>query len=122
MTCARGSCAVAQQVTDRGDEIAELIVRETGTIRGKADYRGGRGRERLWEAAGLTSRATAEVIPSHNPGKLSLVQRVPVGVVGAILPGTSLRARDGGDRTRDRTGKHGRDQAGPRRRRSPARS
>ena len=26
------------------------------------------------------------MIPSHNPGKLSLVQRVPVGVVGAITP------------------------------------
>ena len=78
--------AVAQQVTDRGDEIAELIVRETGCIRGKADYEVGAGANELWEAAGLTSRATAEVVPSHNPGKLSLVQRVPVGVVGAITP------------------------------------
>ena len=26
------------------------------------------------------------MIPSHNPGKLNLVQRVPVGVVGAITP------------------------------------
>ena len=47
--------AVAQQVTDRGDEIAELIVRETGCIRGKADYEVGAGANELWEAAGLTS-------------------------------------------------------------------
>jgi benzaldehyde dehydrogenase (NAD) len=77
---------VAQLITERSDEIAELIVRETGCIRGKADYEVGAGANELWEAAALTSRATAEVIPSHNPDKLSLVQRVPVGVVAAITP------------------------------------
>jgi benzaldehyde dehydrogenase (NAD) len=77
---------VAQQVAERGDEIAELIVRETGCIRGKADYEVGAGTNELWEAAALTSRATAEVVPSHNPGKLSMVQRVPMGVVAAITP------------------------------------
>ena len=77
---------VAQLIIEQSDEIAELIVRETGCIRGKADYEVGAGTNELWEAAALTSRATAEVIPSHNPGKLSLVQRVPVGVVAAITP------------------------------------
>jgi len=77
---------VAQRVEERAAEIAELIVRETGCIRGKADYEVGAGANELWEAAALTSRATAEVVPSHNPDKLSLIQRVPVGVVGAITP------------------------------------
>ena len=87
MTCGRVSCDGSRsRSSSESDEIAELIVRETGCIRGKADYEVGAGTNELWEAAALTSRATAEVIPSHNPGKLSLVQRVPVGVVAAITP------------------------------------
>jgi benzaldehyde dehydrogenase (NAD) len=77
---------VAQLLEERGAEIAELVVRETGSIRGKAEYEVNASVNELWEAAALTSRATAEVIPSHDTGKLSLVQRMPVGVVGAITP------------------------------------
>ena len=77
---------VAQILEGRADEVADLIVRETGCIRGKADYEVGAGMNELWEAAALTSRATAEVLPSHNTGKLSMVQRMPIGVVGAITP------------------------------------
>jgi benzaldehyde dehydrogenase (NAD) len=77
---------VARLLEDRGAEIAELIVRETGGIPGKADYEVGAAQNELYEAAALASRATAEVLPSHNTGKLSLIQRVPVGVVAAITP------------------------------------
>jgi benzaldehyde dehydrogenase (NAD) len=77
---------VAQLIEGRAEEITDLIVRETGSIRGKADYEVGAGMNELWEAAALTSRATAEVVPSHNTGKLSLVQRIPIGVVAAITP------------------------------------
>ena len=77
---------VARLLEDRGDEIADLIVRETGGIPGKAAYEVGAAQNELYEAAALTSRATAEVLPSHDTGKLSLVQRVPVGVVAAITP------------------------------------
>jgi benzaldehyde dehydrogenase (NAD) len=77
---------VAGLLEGRADEVAELIVRETGSIRGKADYEVGASVNELYEAAALTSRATAEVIPSHNTGKLSLIQRMPVGVVAAITP------------------------------------
>src|SRR5829696_5984673 len=77
---------VARLLEERADEIADIIVRETGSIRGKAQYEvGGSGNE-LYEAAALPSRATGEVLPSHNTGKLSIIQRVPVGVVGVITP------------------------------------
>jgi benzaldehyde dehydrogenase (NAD) len=70
----------------RAGEIADLIIRETGSIRGKAEYEiGGAGNE-LHEAAALTSRATGEILPSHSPARLSIAERVPVGVVGAITP------------------------------------
>jgi benzaldehyde dehydrogenase (NAD) len=77
---------VARLLEDRAEEIATLIVRETGGIPGKAQYEVGAAQNELYEAAALTSRATAEVLPSHNTGKLSIVQRVPVGVVAAITP------------------------------------
>ena len=77
---------VARLVEDRAEEIAALIVRETGGIPGKAEYEVGAAQGELYEAAALASRATAEVLPSHNPGKLSLIQRIPVGVVAAITP------------------------------------
>lgn len=76
----------AQILARRADEVADLIVRETGSIRGKADYEVAGSQGELYEAAGLTSRATGEILPSANPTKLSIVQRVPVGVVGAITP------------------------------------
>src|SRR5918996_1616303 len=75
---------VARLLEERSAEIAALIVRETGGIPGKADYEVGAAQNELYEAAALTSRATAEVLPSHNTGKLNLIQRVPVGVVAAI--------------------------------------
>jgi benzaldehyde dehydrogenase (NAD) len=77
---------VARLLEERSAQIAALIVRETGGIPGKADYEVGAAQNELYEAAALTSRATAEVLPSHNTGKLSLIQRVPVGVVAAITP------------------------------------
>jgi benzaldehyde dehydrogenase (NAD) len=77
---------VARLLEDRAEEMSALIVRETGGIPGKAGYEVGAAQGELYEAAALASRATAEVLPSHNTGKLSLVQRVPVGVVAAITP------------------------------------
>ena len=70
----------------RADEVTDLIVRETGSIPGKAQYEVGGAANELHEAAGLTSRAVGEVLPSHSPGRFSLAERVPVGVVAAITP------------------------------------
>jgi len=77
---------VARLIEERTDEIADVIVRETGSIRGKAMYEIGASINELYEAAALTSRATGEVLPSHNTGKLSISQRIPVGVVAVITP------------------------------------
>jgi benzaldehyde dehydrogenase (NAD) len=76
----------AAELGARADEIADLIVRETGSIAGKAQYEVGGAANELHEAAGLTSRAVGEILPSHSPGRFSLAERVPVGVVGAITP------------------------------------
>ena len=78
--------AAAAALQARADEIATLIVRETGSIRGKAEYEVGGAANELFEAAGLTSRATATTIPSHNPTRVSVAQRIPRGVVGVLTP------------------------------------
>src|ERR671916_809336 len=56
----------------RADEVTDLIVRETGSIPGKAQYEVGGAANELYEAAGLTSRAVGEVLPSHSPGRFRL--------------------------------------------------
>ncbi|MBA2488067.1 MAG: aldehyde dehydrogenase family protein [Chloroflexi bacterium] len=77
---------VARAMEERADELADAIVRETGSIRGKAQYEVHASQNELYEAAGLASRATAQIVPSANTGKLNIVQRIPVGVVGVITP------------------------------------
>ena len=76
----------AQILERRADEFADWIVRETGSIRGKADYEVGAAVNELYNGAALTTRATGEIVPSHNTGKMSIIQRVPLGVVAAITP------------------------------------
>jgi benzaldehyde dehydrogenase (NAD) len=78
--------ATAAALAERASEVADLIVRETGSIRGKAEYEVGGAQNELHEAAALTSRAVGEILPSHSPTRFSLAERVPVGVVGAITP------------------------------------
>jgi benzaldehyde dehydrogenase (NAD) len=76
----------AAALTARGDEITDLVVRETGAILGKAQYEVGGAANELYEAAGLTSRAVGEILPSHSTSRVSIAERVPVGVVGALTP------------------------------------
>ena len=49
--------AAAAGLGERADEVAALIVRETGSIGGKAAYEVGGAQNELYEAAALTSRA-----------------------------------------------------------------
>ena len=79
----RGAAAA---LADRAKQFRDLIVRETGCIGGKADYEIGAATSELVEAAGLASRATGEVLPSSHPGRFSLSERVPIGLIGAITP------------------------------------
>jgi benzaldehyde dehydrogenase (NAD) len=77
---------VAAALADRAKPLRELIMRETGCIGGKADYEIGAAASELTEAAALASRAVGEVLPTGHPGRFSLSERLPVGLVGAITP------------------------------------
>lgn len=78
--------AVAAQLEAHADELADLIVRETGSIRGKADYEVGGAVEELLVAAGLASQPRGDVLASQDSGRFSFSERTPVGVVAAITP------------------------------------
>jgi benzaldehyde dehydrogenase (NAD) len=78
--------AAAAELQRRAGELATLLVRETGCIRGKAEYEVGGAANELFEAAGLTSRATASILPSHNAGRVSIAERIPRGVIGCLTP------------------------------------
>ncbi|MFJ6894753.1 aldehyde dehydrogenase family protein [Streptomyces hokutonensis] len=67
------------------EELREWLVRESGSIPGKADFELHVAAQECYEAAALASRPTGQVLPSEAP-RLSYTRRVPVGVVGVIAP------------------------------------
>lgn len=69
------------------DELREWIVRESGSIPGKADFELHVAAQECYEAAALASRPSGQILPSEAP-RLSYTRRVPVGVVGVISPST----------------------------------
>ncbi|WP_328473446.1 aldehyde dehydrogenase family protein [Streptomyces sp. NBC_00448] len=71
---------------EHADGFRELIVRETGSIAGKADYEIASAVGELTEAAALASRPVGEVLQTGHPGRFSVGERVPVGLVAAITP------------------------------------
>jgi benzaldehyde dehydrogenase (NAD) len=77
---------VAARLRARAAEFADLIVRETGSVRGKAEYEVAGAIDELHEAAALAGHIRAETLPSRAPGRESVAERVPLGVVGVITP------------------------------------
>ena len=77
---------VASLLQSRAEEIVPLIMRETGSIRGKAEFEVALATEELQIAASLASRPTGEVLASSDPNRFSVCERVPVGIVALITP------------------------------------
>lgn len=67
------------------EEIAGWLIRETGSIPGKADFEIDTASQECYEAAALASQPDGELLRSTAP-RLSFARRVPVGVVGVIAP------------------------------------
>ena len=72
-------------LTRHGEEIQGWLIREAGSIPGKAAFETATAAQECYEAAALASRPLGELLPSAEP-RLSLVRRVPAGVVGVIAP------------------------------------
>ncbi|HEY8978098.1 MAG TPA: benzaldehyde dehydrogenase [Streptomyces sp.] len=71
--------------TTHASELRDWLVREAGSIPGKADFELHVAAQECYEAAALASRPTGQLLPSEQP-RLSYTRRVPVGVVGVIAP------------------------------------
>ncbi|RSS80300.1 aldehyde dehydrogenase family protein [Streptomyces sp. WAC06614] len=67
------------------EELRTWLVRESGSVPGKADFELAVAAQECYEAAALASRPIGQVLPSEAP-RLSWTRRVPVGVVGVIAP------------------------------------
>ncbi|HUN33167.1 MAG TPA: aldehyde dehydrogenase family protein [Trebonia sp.] len=79
----RGAAAA---LSSQAPQLRELIMRETGCIGGKADYEIAAATSELIEAAALASRPPGELVPTTHAGRLSISERVPLGLVGVITP------------------------------------
>lgn len=67
-------------------EIVDLLIRETGGIRGKAEFEFQAAIDELLHASSTPLEPEGLLLPSGSPGRLSLARKVPVGVVGVITP------------------------------------
>jgi benzaldehyde dehydrogenase (NAD) len=67
-------------------ELERWLVRESGSIPGKAAVEVTASIGQLDMAAALVSHPLGLVLPSLTPGRTSTARRVPVGVVGVITP------------------------------------
>jgi len=76
---------VARLLEEHHKEIAGWIVREGGSIPGKADTEIHFTLGEVLEAAALPTQANGIVYPSTGPHR-SMAERVPLGVVGVITP------------------------------------
>jgi benzaldehyde dehydrogenase (NAD) len=72
-------------IEEHAAELQGWVTRETGAIAGLAAFAVGVAAQECYEAAALASRPPGEILPTAEP-RLSLLRRVPVGVVGVISP------------------------------------
>jgi len=72
-------------IEEHAAELRGWVGRETGAVDGMAAFAVGVAAQECYEAAALASRSPGEILPTNQP-RLSLLRRVPVGVVGVISP------------------------------------
>jgi benzaldehyde dehydrogenase (NAD) len=65
--------------------LRDWVVRETGAVPDMAAFAVGVAAQECYEAAALASMPPGELLPTAEP-RLSMLRRVPVGVVGVISP------------------------------------
>ncbi|MBO3746243.1 benzaldehyde dehydrogenase [Streptosporangiaceae bacterium NEAU-GS5] len=74
-----------QLFEENAAEIREWMVRESGSVPGKADFELHLAPQACYEAAALATQPYGELLRSDRP-RLSMARRIPVGVVGVIAP------------------------------------
>ena len=77
--------AAAQSFSESTAQIADWLMRESGSVGSKARFEIAITIKALYEAAALPSQPVGQILASQ-PGIISLAKRVPLGVVGVIAP------------------------------------
>ena len=71
---------------ERHEEIVSWLIRESGSVRMKAELEWGAVRAIILEASTLSTRMFGRIIPGDIKGKEHRIYRKPVGVVSVISP------------------------------------
>jgi benzaldehyde dehydrogenase (NAD) len=66
--------------------LLDMIVRETGGVRAKAQVELQGSIDELFHSAAILIEPEGRILPSRDPLRLSLARRVPLGIVGVIAP------------------------------------
>ncbi|MFC8182132.1 benzaldehyde dehydrogenase [Rhodococcus sp. 14-2470-1b] len=77
---------IAKLLEQNASEFEEWLIREGGSVPGKAAFEVGLVLGELWEAAALPTQPYGHLLPTSETGRDSFSRRVPVGVVGVISP------------------------------------
>ncbi len=72
-------------IEEHAAELHAWMIRETGSVQGMVGFATHVASQECYEAAALASRPPGDILPTEQP-RLSLLRRVPVGVVGVISP------------------------------------
>jgi len=78
--------AIAAEVAERAEEIVDLVTLETGRARTRNRVYVDWTSFLLRQYAVLARHHRGRVVPSNTSGQLSLVLRMPVGVVACLIP------------------------------------
>ena len=70
---------------DNFTDIVEMIMRESGSIRPKAEFELSITIKALHLASAMPSQSQGSILPADG-GKISMAKRLPIGVVGVISP------------------------------------
>lgn len=78
--------AIASGIEDHRDELAVALTHETGRARNRNGLYVDMAAAVFRQYAELARVDAGRVAPSNDPGQLSMVRRVPYGVVAALVP------------------------------------
>ncbi|NHD19557.1 MULTISPECIES: benzaldehyde dehydrogenase [Actinopolyspora] len=68
------------------EEVERWLIRESGSVPGKAAFEVQLAQAELWEAAALPTQPWGHLLPASQDGRHSAARRLPLGVVGIISP------------------------------------
>lgn len=75
-----------QYIEDNSEAIIDIIIKEIGGTRLKAEFEIGLVKNMIKEASTFPFRMNGQILPSPTDGKENRVYRIPMGVIGVISP------------------------------------